>query len=349
VTFWVGRVAFLLAVLVLGLVLFNASVFAPTPQGTLKLIAHRGVAQQFPRRGVDNDTCTATRIEPPIHDRLENTARSIEDAINQGADVVEVDVAPTRDGRIALFHDWTVDCRTDGTGATRSLTLAELTALDPGHGYTADGGKSFPFRGMRNYPIPTLEEGLRASRNRPLMFNFKGKDPAEADLLAAALKAADRRVDDVGDSFYGHPAPVARIRTHFPKAWAWSKEGAKACTKEYMIMGWFGIMPEACTGGTIIVPLNYQWMVPGWPNRALARFKAAGTRVIVTGPRGDDAMAGLDLPEQLGDIPNSFKGYVWVEDIWTVGPALRPNRDIRTNAQLKAARAALEARRAARD
>ncbi len=44
-------------------------------------------------------------------------------------------------------------------------------------------------------------------------------------------------------------------------------------------------------------------------------------------------------------MPNSFKGYIWVEDIWTVGPALRPGRDIRNQAQQDAAEAGLKRRR----
>lgn len=337
--------AFAAATIILALTIFNASWLAPEPVGALRLVAHRGVAQQFDHRAIDRDTCTAALIEPPVHDRLENTARSIADAVSQGADMVEVDIAPTRDGRIALFHDWTLDCRTDGTGNVRDRTLAELQALDAGHGYTADGGRSFPFRGQRKYPIPSLEEGLAAAPRVPLMFNFKGKDPREADLLAAALKAAGRDVEAIGDGFYGHPAVVARIRSHFPRAWAFSKEGIKACTKAYAWQGWFGIVPKACRGETLVVPLNYQWAMPGWPDRTLARMKAAGTRVLIVGPHGKGLPMGLSLPEQLGDVPRSFKGHVWVEDIWTVGPALRPARDIRSQAQIDASEAGLKRRR----
>ena len=340
-----GVAAFVLAVLLLALTVFNASWLAPEPKGALRLIAHRGVAQQFDHRGVDNDTCTATRIEPPMHDRLENTVRSIEDAINQGADMVEVDIAPTKDGRIALFHDWTVDCRTDGKGNVRDFTLAELQALDNGYGYSADGGKTFPLRGARKYPIPSLEDGLRAAPRTPLIFNFKSKDVGEADLLAAALRAAGRDVEGIGDAFYGDPAVVARIRTHFPKAWAWSKPGIKACTKAYALQGWLGIVPEVCRGETLAVPLNYQWAIPGWPDRTLARMRAAGTRVLILAPVGGDGPMGLSLPEQLGKIPRSYKSYVWVEDIWTVGPALRPGRDIRNQAQIDLSERALERRR----
>ena len=56
-----------------------------------------------------NDTCTATRIEQPVHDYLENTVRSMQAARLATAQMVEVDIAPTADGRIAIFHDWTHD------------------------------------------------------------------------------------------------------------------------------------------------------------------------------------------------------------------------------------------------
>ena len=41
-----------------------------------------------------------------------------------GADVVELDVHPTTDGEFAVFHDWTLDCRTDGHGVTREHSMA---------------------------------------------------------------------------------------------------------------------------------------------------------------------------------------------------------------------------------
>ena len=37
---------------------------------------------------------------------------------------------------------------------------AELEALDIGHGYTADGGATFPFRGKAVGEMPTLGEAL---------------------------------------------------------------------------------------------------------------------------------------------------------------------------------------------
>jgi len=345
--YWLKWAAFALAVVILVLTIVNASWLAGAPAGGIKLIAHRGVSQLYDHDGLTRDSCTAVRIEPPVHDYLENTARSLEAARRLGADMVEVDIAPTADGKIAVFHDWTVDCRTEGKGETRAQTMAQLKALDPGFGYTADGGKSFPLRGRQRGSIPMLEEVLAALPNTPILFNFKSKDPTEADRLAAALEASFRDVEKRHDAFYGAQGPVDRIRKIHPKAWAFSMDEVKRCTKDYVKFGWSGHIPESCQNGTIMIPLNYQWAFWGWPNRLQNRMAAAGARVIVIGPYGQGgAGTGLTLPEQLGQVPASLKGYLWIEDFWTVGPAFRPSRDFRTEAQQKAADAGLKRRRA---
>jgi glycerophosphoryl diester phosphodiesterase len=260
--------------------------------------------------------------------------------------MVEMDVAPTRDGRIAIFHDPTLDCKTDGHGDVRARTLPELKALDVGYGYSADQRKSFPLRGSRRDSIPSLEEAIAALPNTPILFNFKSDDPAEADRLFAALTADRRRVEELGDAFYGPPAPAARMKQHYPGSWSSSWEAAKKCTKEYVLIGWTGHVPESCREGMIVVPVNRQWLFWGWPNRLAARMEAVHAKVVVTGRYHPGLPnAGLNLPEQLGEVPSTFKGYIWVEDIWTIGPALRPNRDIRTEAQQQLADRGLARRR----
>lgn len=89
------------------LFVFNTSLLA-RPSGALTLLAHRGVHQDFPREGLTNDTCTASRIYAPTHGYIENTLPSIEAAFAAGADMVEVDIHPTTDGEFAVFHDWTL-------------------------------------------------------------------------------------------------------------------------------------------------------------------------------------------------------------------------------------------------
>ena len=63
----------------------NSSMLAPEPAGQIHWLAHRGVHQTFSLEGVDNDTCTATRIDPPLHGYLENTIPSMRAAFDAAA------------------------------------------------------------------------------------------------------------------------------------------------------------------------------------------------------------------------------------------------------------------------
>jgi glycerophosphoryl diester phosphodiesterase len=70
----------------------------------------------------------AAALEP------ENTLRSIRTALAMGVAAVEIDVQLTKDGELAVIHDGTVDRTTNGKGAVRDFTLAELKGLDAGKG-----------------------------------------------------------------------------------------------------------------------------------------------------------------------------------------------------------------------
>ena len=78
--YWLKWAAFVLAVVILILTVVNASWLVDAPPGGIKLLAHRGVSQLYDHAGIDRDSCTATRIEPPVHDYLENTVRSLDAA-----------------------------------------------------------------------------------------------------------------------------------------------------------------------------------------------------------------------------------------------------------------------------
>lgn len=344
---WALRIGGALAILFLVMTFVHASWLAPEPKGAAKLIAHRGIHQLYDHEGVGRDTCTADRIEQPYHDYLENTVASIRRASEMGVHMIEVDIAPTKDGEIAVFHDWAVDCRTDGSGDTRDFTMEELKALDAGHGYTADGGATYPFRGKYVGAIPTLEEAVAAPYRARLIYNFKSKDPAEADLLIGKLKALGRDIGASGDAFYGHEGPIGRVRELAPEAWAFTTAQGKQCSTDYVTTGWTGMMPDSCKGGTMFIPLDSQWAFWGWPNRLLARAEEHGTRVVMLASRDPEAARGLTLPEQVREIPASFNGYVWVEDAWTIAPALYPSFDKRRSEEREAAEEALERRRAA--
>lgn len=59
----------------------------------------------------------------------ENSLAAIEAAIANGADIVEIDVAVTRDGTPVLMHDQTVDRTTTGKGRVEVKSASEVAAL----------------------------------------------------------------------------------------------------------------------------------------------------------------------------------------------------------------------------
>ncbi|HEV2748395.1 MAG TPA: glycerophosphodiester phosphodiesterase family protein [Allosphingosinicella sp.] len=309
-----------LALAALTLSLTNASWIAPEPEGALILVAHRGIAQPMASAPADSETCAAAHIRPSDHMFIENTLFSIQHAVRLGADAVELDVSPSRDGQMMVFHDLTLDCRTDGTGRLRDRTLAELKRIDVGYGYTPDGGKTFPLRGRGVGAMPTVEEVVKALPRTPLIFHIKSREPGDADLLLAALGRAGAKAD--GHGFYGNPRVIARVRQIAPAAWAFTKQAARNCLTDYLKFGWSGYMPARCRNTTVVVPLNYQWAVWGWPNRFLARMTAAGSTVMLAGDYRDGAVAGLERPEQLGEVPRDFRGRLWIENMYDVGRAL---------------------------
>ncbi|MGW6390398.1 glycerophosphodiester phosphodiesterase [Streptomyces sp. NPDC055103] len=97
----------------------------------------------------------------------ENTLVSDEVARRSGAKWIENDVQPSGDGVPYILHDTTVDRTTDGTGPVRSLTAAQLDALDAGSWFAP------AYAGAR---VPTLAAQLADLRERGgnLLLEIKG-------------------------------------------------------------------------------------------------------------------------------------------------------------------------------
>lgn len=318
------RALAVLVVLAGAIWVWNASWRAAPPENPgISLIAHRGVHHTFNRAGLENDTCTAERIFPPEHALFENTIDSMQAAFAAGADIVELDVHPTTDGRFAVFHDWTIDCRTDGAGDTRSHAMAYLKTLDIGYGYTADGGLSHPLRGAGTGQMPALDEVLAAFPDGRFIVNFKSNDVREGDMLADFVAAHSDWADAVW-GVYGGDVPTLRARELMPNLQVWTRRGVMDCLIGYMGYGWTGIVPQACRDTYVMVPINVAPYLWGWPNLFQQRIADAGSSIILLGPfeSGDPGTAGIDDLETLALIPSDFSGYVWTNRIERIGPAL---------------------------
>jgi glycerophosphoryl diester phosphodiesterase len=136
-----------------------------------------------------------------------STLLAMRQAVEAGADAIELDVHMSKDGVLMVCHDATVDRTTDGQGAIADLTLDELRALDNAHWWTPGtvvdhdnpDPSAYVHRGKAaddpDLRIATLEEVLDAFPDVFLNFDIKQTAPvvpSYEEPLAEALLRHDR-------------------------------------------------------------------------------------------------------------------------------------------------------------
>ena len=131
-------------------------------------------------------------------DSPENTLAALRKAADLGCDYVEMDVRQTKDGKLVLMHDRTVDRTTNGSGEIAAMTLADLRRLRVG---PKNGEKS------AQETIPTFDEALAVCRGRIKAYvDHKGGDPSA---IIAALEKHEMLKDAV---IYGQPDKLREFR-----------------------------------------------------------------------------------------------------------------------------------------
>lgn len=316
------KVAVTTAVLFVAAVYLNNTTFLADPIGSAPtLVAHRGLGQDFSREDLTGETCTAARMIPSGHGFLENTIPSMQAAFDYGADFVEFDVHRTKNDRFAVFHDWTLGCRTNGVGVTRTYPLDSLQRLDVGFGYTGDGGQTFPFRGRGVGMMPSLEEVLRAFPHRGLIIDIKSQDASEGILLAERLSEL-RPEQRKRLMVYGGGRPVSEVKDRLPEIQTMWQSRLRNCLIRYAAVGWSGYVPADCRHGMIMIPANYAPWLWGWPNRFLRRMASVDSRVFLIGNySGEGFSQGFDDPALLDELPRDYAGGIWTDRIDIMGRA----------------------------
>ena len=76
-------------------------------------------------------------------ERPENTISSFDHAIDNGFDLLELDVHLSADGVLVVMHDEKVDRTTDGTGLLKSMSFKEISRLDAGSWFQGIGEVSY--------------------------------------------------------------------------------------------------------------------------------------------------------------------------------------------------------------
>lgn len=102
----------------------------------------------------------------------ENTLQAFANAIEAGADYVEIDLRTTVDSQLVIMHDATVDRMTDGKGQVKDWRYDSLRLLKV-------KDKAHPEWG--EFPVPTFREVLERCKGRIYIYlDFKNADPGAA-------------------------------------------------------------------------------------------------------------------------------------------------------------------------
>ncbi|MGO2541901.1 MAG: glycerophosphodiester phosphodiesterase [Specibacter sp.] len=134
---------------------------------TVQIYAHRGSSEAF----------------------AEHTRAAYLQALADGADGVECDLHLTADGELVLLHDDDVDRTSNGTGAVKELTLAELRRLDFSSWHGAAIPSNYGATATQLLTLPELLEILdTAGRPVGLAIEFKYGAVFNEALIEATLE-----------------------------------------------------------------------------------------------------------------------------------------------------------------
>ncbi len=129
-----------------------------------EVLAHRGASGDYPQ----------------------STSLAFQMALEQGADILEMDVHLSLDGHVIVNHDKDFSQTTDSDDKVADLTLADIKALDAGYMFSKDGGETYPFRAT-GLEVLTLEEVIAYFPFHQLSIEMKVNDEQLADTLWAIL------------------------------------------------------------------------------------------------------------------------------------------------------------------
>ena len=145
----------------------------------------------------------------------ENTLAAFKKAMEVGSDMLELDVRFSKDERVVVMHDDTLDRTTNGRGKVSDYTLKELKQFDAGSWFAPQ------FAGEK---IPTLIEALNLAKGKiPVNIEIKDESPSRykitdlADRALQEVKKTGMAGQVIFSSFY--PSSLERIKEGNPRIW----------------------------------------------------------------------------------------------------------------------------------
>ncbi len=120
-----------------------------------------------------------------IRNAPENSLQGIQNCIDMGVDMVEIDLKRTKDGHLVVMHDKTINRTMNGKGLVEDYTLAELKAMRLKNGVAC----------KTRHQIPTLEEVMLLCKGKIMVNIDKGYDYLRAMIIFRRLMPYLRRLE----------------------------------------------------------------------------------------------------------------------------------------------------------
>lgn len=157
----------------------------------------------------------------------ENSLQAIQNCIEMGVDMVEIDIRETKDGHLVLMHDNTIDRTTTGKGLLNEWTLDSLKTLSLVDGLGV----------ATQHQVPTLKEALELSKDKILVnldksyniFDKCFKIIEETDMQNQVVIKGVKRLEEVKSEFGKYLDKV-----HFMPIVILPNKDAETIVKEYM-------------------------------------------------------------------------------------------------------------------
>jgi glycerophosphoryl diester phosphodiesterase len=212
----------------------------------------------------------------------ENSIPAFEYAVKIGADVLELDMAVTKDDIVVVSHDAEMNPKyctgpEDSPRVIREMTLAQLKKWDCG----AKGNPEFPKqKAIPGTRVPTLDEVFQATKSAPIEYNIETKIFADkpaltpspekfAELVLAVVRKHGLETRTILQSFDGRTlVAMARLEPRIRRSFL-TPTGAMDAMKNWV---------EACksAGNATIVSPHFMTVTRGRVEEA----HRAGLKVV---------------------------------------------------------------------
>ncbi len=167
----------------------------------------------------------------------ENTLAAFDNGLALGADGLELDVHLSKDGRVVVHHDPSLERTTSGSGPIAALTAEALGQLDAGCRFPGVG--DFPYKG-RGFSVPTLRAVLERYAGVRIIIEMKGRN----EDLARETLAEVRRAGALSHvCFAGAEVRLLRVVRALEPAAATS--AAREEIKRAVYRSWAGLAPRS--------------------------------------------------------------------------------------------------------